>query len=319
MKTKHVAGHEVDDWQIDTVLERMSDAADRYWEGIRDGALPLRPTLARMSADFVDYYAARAARDALFRTHDARADLCDAARCAMGVLDLGVYPGGDWSVRIDFLGETLSNQDISYDESLQPPHPTTARTWLDAFELCLISGHIWQWRDAIGLVLREDSAKEIRTGVPYAQQKSVSRPADLAQMNALSGYLAPARGHLPRDWPTIPLHKPAIDERLDAALDLDAAGPLTADQTLLRVLLKDDQAGFEEALHERLVAYRASVGEDPAPASLLPIGTITLAVLAVQAHGWDLAVESDYLFPSMLRAPEGAGTETNNLGGWVAK
>ncbi|MGW0394029.1 Imm49 family immunity protein [Streptomyces sp. NPDC003042] len=70
----------------------------------------------------------------------------------------------------------------------------------------------------------------------------------------------------------VPLGKPDAAERARTAEQLDAAGTLTPDQRLLRVLLDDDQAAFEQALEERLVAHRESVGADPAAGSLLPVG-----------------------------------------------
>jgi hypothetical protein len=148
----------------------------------------------------------------------------------------------------------------------------------------------------------------LHRNLPHAQRNSVSQPADLAHMDALCGYLTPARGHLPRDWPQVTLCKPSVDERLDAALALDAVGATSPDQRLLRILLRDDQGAFEQALHQRLVEHRADVGEDPAPRSLLPLGTIALAALAVQVHGWDLQVESAYLPGSLLNAPAPAAS-----------
>ncbi|MFF3420409.1 Imm49 family immunity protein [Streptomyces sp. NPDC002698] len=70
-----------------------------------------------------------------------------------------------------------------------------------------------------------------------------------------------------------------------AAATCRAAGTLTGDQRLLRVLLNDDRAAFEQALEERLVARRESVGADPAARSLLPAGAVTLTALACLAHG----------------------------------
>jgi hypothetical protein len=87
-----------------------------------------------------------------------------------------------------------------------------------------------------------------------------------------------------------------------ARLALDAADATSPDQRLLRILLRDDQGAFEQALHDRLVEHCAGVGEDPAPRSLLPLGTIALAALAVQVHGWDLQIESGYLPGSLLNA-----------------
>ncbi|WP_437012936.1 Imm49 family immunity protein [Streptomyces sp. enrichment culture] len=60
---------------------------------------------------------------------------------------------------------------------------------------------------------------------------------------------------------------------------------------------------FEHALHERLVAHRTGVCEDPAPRSLLPLGPIALAALAVRVHGWDLQIESAYLPGALLSVP----------------
>jgi hypothetical protein len=127
-------------------------------------------------------------------------------------------------------------------------------------------------------------------------------------MDALCGYLTPSRGHLPQDWPQVTLCKPSIDERLDAALALDAAGATSPDQRLLRILLRDDQAAFEHALHQRLLEHRVGVGEDPAPQSLLPLGPIALASLAVQVHGWNLQIKSGYLPASLLNAPAPAAS-----------
>ncbi|MEU9028672.1 Imm49 family immunity protein [Streptomyces sp. NPDC048383] len=131
-------------------------------------------------------------------------------------------------------------------------------------------------------------------------------------MDASCGYLTPARGHLPRDWPQVTLTKPSTDERLDAALALDAAHAVGPDQRLLRVLLADDQSTFERALDERPAQHRAGAGagagENPAPGTLLPLGAITLVALAVQVHGWDLQTRSAYLPTSLLKPPAPVGS-----------
>ena len=195
------------------------------------------------------------------------------------------------------------------------------------FEMCVVSGHVWDWERVTGLLLRGDYAPAIRDGVPYNRYTSVSDPADLAAMDALCPYLTESAGHLPRDWPTVPLRKPDAEERAEAARRLDEVGDaLSADQRLLRVLLDDDQHAFEDALVARLVAYReiaeAEAG-DPAPRSLLPLGTLTLACLAVQVHGWELGVRSGYLPYGLLGSPDAprraAEGNRNNLGYWTAK
>ncbi|MFD9082974.1 Imm49 family immunity protein [Streptomyces erythrochromogenes] len=100
----------------------------------------------------------------------------------------------------------------------------------------------------------------------------------------------------------------STDERLDAALALDAAHAVSPDQRLLRVLLTDDQSAFERPLDERLAQHRADTGEHPAPETLLPLGAIALAVLAVQVHGWDLQTRSAYLPASLFKPPAPVGS-----------
>ncbi|MFF8965229.1 Imm49 family immunity protein [Streptomyces globisporus] len=103
-----------------------------------------------------------------------------------------------------------------------------------------------------------------------------------------------------------------------AALDaVDAPAP---DQRLLRVLLDDRQDAFEQALADRLDAYRESVGPDPAPRTLLPLDTLALAALAVQVHGWERGVRSGYLPAELLGSPDAlrraAESGSGNVGPW---
>ncbi|MFI8875762.1 immunity 49 family protein [Streptomyces sp. NPDC055243] len=182
----------------------------------------------------------------------------------------------------------------------------TARTWLDAFTLAVSSGMIRERDLAIGLLLRGDIAPDIRSGVPHSKLESKSDPGELAEMDALCGYLTQAEGHLPRRWPSVTLCRPTVGERADAQRQLNALESLTPDQRLLCVLLEDDQSAFEQALEHRLVQHRESTPSDAPPRSLLPHKTVALAAQAVQVHGWDLRVHSAYLPQAMLRASEGA-------------
>ncbi|WP_323179666.1 Imm49 family immunity protein [Streptomyces sp. NBC_01016] len=94
-----------------------------------------------------------------------------------------------------------------------------------------------------------------------------------------------------------------MGERLDAALALDAAGATGPDQRLLRILLRGDQAAFEQALHERLVTHRSAAGEEAGPESLLPLGAIALSVLACRSTAGTCTATSAYLPASLLQAP----------------
>ncbi|MER5532622.1 Imm49 family immunity protein [Streptomyces mirabilis] len=191
--------------------------------------------------------------------------------------------------------------------------------------MCLVSGLVWEWRRVIGdrsAAAGRLRARDSRRGA-VLELNSTSDQADLAAMNALCGYLTQARGHLPRDLPTVILCKPDADERAEAARKLDAVGPLTPDQRLLRVLLDDDQHAFEQALVARFIEYRECVGSDPAPSTLLALSALAMAAPAAQVHGWELGVRSGYLphgmlgSPEALRRAEDAGG--NGLGHWTVK
>ncbi len=73
----------------------------------------------------------------------------------------------------------------------------------------------------------------------------------------------------------------------------------------------------------RLVQHGEGVGADPDPRTLLPVGALALAALAVQVHGWELGVRSGYLPHDLLGSPDAlqraADGGTNQLGLWVAK
>ncbi|MEU4476298.1 Imm49 family immunity protein [Micromonospora sp. NPDC023888] len=111
----------------------------------------------------------------------------------------------------------------------------------------------------------------------------------------------PRRGHIGTiaETATLDYATPGL-MRTRAAEQLDTAGTLTPDQRLLRVLLDDNQPAFEQALQQRLVTHRESVGTDPAAQSLLPVGAVTLTALAQLAHGWQVGIRSAYLPEALL-------------------
>ncbi|MBL1108848.1 immunity 49 family protein [Streptomyces sp. 5-8] len=314
-----VTRHEVSGQRMAEALDDITGRARRRWHSMRyDDPSPRK--LKQLGGELFDHVAARTVR-APALDEASRVALETAAHCALGALSIGCFPNGDQEIALPLLDERLSSEDIAFGDAVdQAP---TARTWLDAFEMCLVSGLVWDWERVIGLLLRGDFAPAIRDGVPYSELTSASDPRDVAAMDALCGYLTEADGHLPRDWPTVPLRKPDADERAGAARRLDATDSLTPDQRLLRVLLDDDRTAFEQALTARLVEHRQSVGPDPAPGSLLPLGALALATLAVQAHGWDLGVRSGYLPDDLLGSPQALqqaeAIGVNNLGYWAAK
>lgn len=306
MTIKDVTRHDIAEERIEDTLQRGIRQAIGHWSDMRHGSRPLRQGLREMCGDLLDLAAARTLEDPALDTPTSREVLLTAAECALGELTLGCFPDGDWDVPLPLVDETLTSEEMHYEETWEPASPaTTAQTWVRAFALCVISGLVWERSRVIGPMLHEDYAPAIHDGVPYSKRESVSTPADLAEMDALCDYLTVVQGRYPGALPgPVPLDKPDADARARAAERLDAAGTLDPDQRLLRVLLDDDQAVFEQALAERLLEHRADVGTDPAPRTLLPVRTAAVAALASLAHGWQLGIRSAYLPESLLHAPQ---------------
>ena len=316
---QEVTCHQISEQRLTEALDDIDGRAFGWWHRMRYDSASQKNMLA-MRDELLDHVAARTVADPAL-DESSRTVLLTAAECSLGVMSVGCYPNGDQEIAFPLVGEKLSSENIAFVDIVK--EAPTARTWLDTFEICTVSGLVWEWKRVIGLLLRGDFAPTIHDGVPYSSHTSVSDPADLAAMDALCGYLTEESGHLPRDWPTVPLRKPDADERAEAARRLDEVGPLTPDQRLLRELLDDDQYTFEQSLAARLVEHRESLGPDPAPRTLLPLGALALAALAVQVHGWELGVRSGYIPHGMLGSPEAlqqaADTNRNDLGYWTAK
>ncbi|MFD8206463.1 immunity 49 family protein [Streptomyces sp. NPDC059695] len=298
--------HQVDATRIERALEDARGKTFDRWHDLRYGGMALS-RVGELRDVLLDHVGARTSEDPALGADPSRTALVTAAECALGVLGIGCFPDGDWDLPLPLADETLSSDDQLFDEGWDRGHRVpTARTWTEAFALCLISGLIWERRRVIGPLLREDYAPAIRSGVPYSRFDSVSEPADLAEMDALCAYLAVESGPYPGAVPgPVPVRRPDAEERAGAARALDGAGALGPDQRLLRVLLDDDREAFEQALADRLEEHRASVGADPEPRTLLPAGAVALAALAHLAHGWEPGVRSGYLPEALGRRPVG--------------
>jgi hypothetical protein len=305
MEIAEVASHSVAEPRLVQALEDMLGRAVSRWHDMRYGSTPLRQGLRELGEELADHLGARTASDPALCSPGSRAALTTAAECAVGVLDLACFPDGDFEVVLPLPGKVLSSEELHYEVRWEPEHPaTTARTWTEAFVWSVVSGLIGNPGRVLGPLLVEDYAPAIRDGVPYSQRMSVSDPADRAEMDTLCAYLSAVKAPSPgRHGGPVALGKPDPAERTRAAGQLDTAGTLTPDQQLLRVLLNDDQAAFEQALQKRLAAHRDSVGTDPAARTLLPTGTIALSALAQQAHGWRLRTRSPYLPQALLGVP----------------
>ncbi|MFJ2187279.1 immunity 49 family protein [Kitasatospora sp. NPDC087861] len=298
-----VACHELVQQRITDALDGIQDRALNSWYLIHYGHLTIK-TIREMGEELLDHVGALTLEDRPLGGARARIILETAAECALGVLSLGCFPEGDFEVPFPFIGETLTSDETRFagDVDFAP----TAATWVDAFAMCVISGLVWDRDRMLGPLLKDDYGPSVRDGLPYSDLDSTSDPASLAEMDALCSYLyVVATAISPWVAPgPVPLRKPDAEERAAAAQALDAVGGLTPDQQLLRVLLDDDQAAFEQALADRLVRHRESTPPTSYARSLVPVLPIALAALAVQAHGWQLGVSSGYL-PATLIQPQG--------------
>ncbi|MFE7413379.1 immunity 49 family protein [Streptomyces laurentii] len=303
MTIKEVTRHEVSERRIEEALDGMRGRAFGRWHSMRYADMPLRRGLRELGVELADHLAARTLSDPGLRAPEVRVALETAAECALGVLSLACFPDGDFAIPLPLAGDSLGSDEQVYDETWEPAHPATdARMWLDAFAWSVVSGLMDERARVIGPLLRKDYAPTIHKGVPYSKREALSSPAELAEMDALARYLTVVEGRYPGAVPgPVPLAKPDAAERARAAEGLDAVGGLSPDQRLLRVLLDDDQAAFEQALEERLVAHRESLTADPVVRSLLPVETIALAALACRAHGWEPRLRSGYLPDALVK------------------
>jgi hypothetical protein len=283
-----VACHQVSEQRIAQALEDIKRRTFVRWHRLRYDNLSLKG-LQQLRDELLDHVAARTLDDPAFTDSETRTALRTAAACAHGGLDLSVWPEGDWEIAFPLVDETISSTDLHYEDN---PRRTPIRsTWVEAFALGLI-GSVFKEPWLTGTILSDHALRS-------QLRDQDAEPAALAEMDALCGYLVKVTAFDPDDAPI--LRKPDTEELNRAARRLDEVGSLTPDQRLLRVLLDDDQPAFEQALADRLIRHRESVGEDPEPRSLLPVMTIALAAVAVLAHGWHLGVRSGYVPAGLLQ------------------
>ncbi|MFW5417723.1 immunity 49 family protein [Nocardiopsis sp. CNT-189] len=308
---QRIERHGVGEDRITRALADIEKRADRHYIGLRYNSSGLQAMRA-MGRDLFDHVAARSVEDPALASDPAftRKVLATAAEACFGALDRSLFPDGDFDIPFPLVYGRLTNMDDDSEENITLEYgidlAPSPGLWAEAFAMCLVGRVLWEPGRMIGPLLREDFAPQFHEGLPYARMKPEPDPADLAQIDALRIYLnggGPRPGH-----PRSVLCRPGAEERARAARGLDSAGGLSPEQRLLRVLLEDDQAAFERALAEHLVRHREAMEADgdAAPGTLLPVGVIALAALAVQAHGWRLEVTSDYLPEALLHAPEGA-------------
>ncbi|MFJ6020607.1 immunity 49 family protein [Nocardiopsis alba] len=306
---QRIERHGVDEERIAQALNDVQGRAHSYFIGLSIGRSKLREMQA-MGRDLYGHVAARSIEDPTLASDHAfiRKVLATAAEASYGVLDLSLFPYGDLDLPFPLVDDELSNvvfyspeEQTTFGHGDKVDLKPGPELWVEAFAMRLVSGLIRDRHRGLGSLLRSGYVSYVHDEERYFRFD----PASLAQMDALCIYLLEEAA-----WPLGPdeaaLCKPGPEERGQAAQRLDSVEELKPEQRLLRVLLEDDRPAFERALVEHLTRHRElmEADENATPASLLPIGVIALAALAVQTHGWELNITSDYLPQVLLHAPE---------------
>lgn len=112
---------------------------------MRYGGMPLRQGLRELGEELAEHVAARTVPDPALHLRVARrADHSRGVRHGC-VPSLACFPDGDFSVHLPLVTETLTSEELYYEETWEPTAPvTSARTWTDAFAWSVISGLIWE-------------------------------------------------------------------------------------------------------------------------------------------------------------------------------
>ncbi|MEV4134077.1 immunity 49 family protein [Dactylosporangium sp. NPDC049742] len=223
----------------------------------------------------LDYVGARSVDDPDLSDLDVRLALRSAGETATGAVMVAARPSGErLAVTVPYTGTG-----VSYGPDQEPVPPPALMDWLTAWKLA------WICRPSTFVPLTE-----ARRVLPDAGSGDPpNRRLHLAQAEAMfhDQFMRPAEGAA------------VLDRALHGAPDADAV--LVAELTALRSLLARDRDGFHRDLAELLHRHRAAAqAADPGPASLVPVGPLSLACLAADDTGWDIDIESGYLPRSVL-------------------
>jgi hypothetical protein len=223
----------------------------------------------------LDYVGARTVDDADLSSSDARLALRSAGETAIGaVAVVARTPNERLAVTVPY-----SDTGVSYGPGPVEATPLSLTDWLTAWKLAWIC----RARTFVPLIEARRLLPTAASGDPPNMRLR------LAQAEAMyhDQFMRPAEGAT------------VVERTLDEAADADPV--LVAELTAFRSLLARDRDGFHRDLVELLHRHRAAAqAADPSPASLVPVGPLSLACLAADDTGWDIDIESGYLPRSVL-------------------
>ncbi|MEU9080105.1 immunity 49 family protein [Kitasatospora sp. NPDC048538] len=236
---------------------------------------------------FLDYLGALSTTRPDLDSAEAKAVLKDATEAAAGAVSFAAYyPVDGFHVFLDY-----PNFGMSYDRehglARDPRHLVTAREWLDAFCLAIVSDKVSHHGEAFG----------------WARQLMPDEPVTPA-LELVDGFLA----HYFEEGGS-PDSADSADADSDSA-DSDSAGGAQPGLRALRALTDGDRAAFDSAL----LALLQDGPHGTRPAGLLPLVPIALAALGYRTHGWTPAVDTDYLPHALVTGFETPGPRVHGLG-----
>ncbi|MEV6978056.1 Imm49 family immunity protein [Kitasatospora sp. NPDC093806] len=227
---------------------------------------------------FLDYLGALSTTRPDLGSPEAKAIVKDATEAACGAVSFAAYyPRESFSVFLDYPNFGMSYQ---REEGLERDslHQVSAREWLDAFCLAIVSDRVSPYGEAFCW------ARQLMPGGRVTPT--------LELVDGFVAYFFEEAGLPAGDHAAAPHGEPQPGLRA------------------LRALTDRDREAFDAAL----LALLRDAPHGTGPAGLLPLLPIALAALAYRTHGWSPAVETDYLPHALVTGFETPGPRVHGLG-----
>ncbi|MFD4907548.1 immunity 49 family protein [Kitasatospora purpeofusca] len=273
--------HQVDGARVAEAREDFVNRIGRQVHSYSRAGLMTTTEWQLISGSFLDYLGALSTTRPDLHSAEARAVLKDAAAAAAGAVSFAAYyPVDSFHVFLDYPNFGMS-YDREHGQQRDPQHRVTAREWLDAFCLAIVSDRVSIHGEAFG----------------WARQLMPDGPAT-PTLELVDGLLA----HF-------------FEAHVFEADGVPAAGtaPVAEPQPGLRAL-RALGAGDREVFDAALLALLQDGPHGTGPASLLPLVPIALAALAYRTRGWAPAVDTDYLPHALVTGFETAGPRVHAFG-----
>ncbi|WP_116248438.1 Imm49 family immunity protein [Nocardiopsis sp. FIRDI 009] len=231
-----------------------------------------------IAGDLLDYAGARSAERPGIDT-DAFTALYSAAEARIGALTLDHAPASaSFSVHTTYTGTGVVYEGRGEGGDTGPSTPPT-RKWIEALYLCLVAGiHEQNAGALISLASTFDEGEVLARGLACYLFPEVG-----AERDQILGYVGSAVTGMAQDG-RVP----------------------HPDLMQLHTLLSGEEELFWKLMTARLQAHRDGASAER-PASLLPVGALAFAAMAVRKEGWEQPLDTDYLPRRLVLGEERRG------------